>query len=275
MDWKDCIVIKAPAPVEPQGERESVIAPAFNLLSSTMRAAAIGSVAWDAKNFSLDVDVKAPGAHIPNSFFIKAPGTDFYLPSVLDQFEGAVRGIIDNHYDPRNDRPINRDGNEYCRMTLVQTVFEPEEKFPPGPVHHHVDQLIPAVVSNSWIFLTDRYIVSDIAEISTAFYDYDFNLEQESPDYKNADAWFAKLIADKAGPPRQFEPYDIVHFSSATPHARVSPVDPVFRTVITVTFTAEDQDLNDFGNPALAAAYEKSLNVLMANPKVPHLQNDI
>lgn len=233
-----------------------VLVPMFEALANTTRASLVGSIAADADRFSAPVHLNSPSNFV--QMVIKAPGTAFYVPPHLAQFESAVRKIVEYQYGEKNAGSKLRTGNEYCNLLVSQYLSTPGDGGQGGPVNEHFD-IDEFFINGGMMEKGDRYVVSDAAEAVTAFYNADFSI---SKDFRDSAAWQGMqnaLIRNSGAPPFQFKAYDITHFDNTTPHAAVLPWSPVLRTFLTIGFTAQKTDILLFNNPDLVQAYERVL----------------
>jgi hypothetical protein len=214
----------APAPLK--------LVPIFDLLRHPVRASLVANIRDDAENFSRPVALSDVAEH----FYIKAPGTDFYLPGKLAQCSGAMEKIILHQYSENNSASPNRTGAEYCNISFYQQNQVPSPSHAPGPFNHHIDMMVAAALEQGFVEYIDRYIVPDC--LPTWFFDFALDMDpgELRTRAKNEPDYVGEFIRAR-GPGRQFNALDIVHFGNTTPHALDNPVRVTPRTMMIVSFT--------------------------------------
>jgi len=236
----DVIIIKAP---KPEGLRipPPTMHSAFNLLNIATHASLVGNLGADAAEFSKVMQRGSvwqryeDGSGGYASLYIKTPGTDFYLPRELSQFQRALEKILDYHYKDKKINPCNKDGSEYCHVIAYQKWEQPDGEG--GFYNPHLDMNVHEVVAAGKGYNDERYVVSDAARMGTIFYDADLAIKNEDLQQQGKEHWDAhldKFFNDHTSSKKKFSAYDIVHFNSTTGHAREKPFEPVFRTFMTV-----------------------------------------
>lgn len=158
--------------------------------------------------------------------YIKAPGTDFYIPPEYAQFVPALEKIIKHFYNKYSD-------DEYCFINIVQKTVQPDPSDTRTHIFAHRDSFAGSVNAENQItyivasslptgFATRAYTDDEIRQIKTSA---DFNAaEQEILN----DPKFRYKSAAPAG--------TIVTFDSTTGHAQENPTIPTERGVLIAAF---------------------------------------
>lgn len=240
------ISLKSPVRSDDMTAPKPVLVPLFEALANTTRATRIGSVAKMGSQFSTPLPYNTDdGLFFP--IMIKAPNTDFHLPVILEQFLPAIEQIIFAQYNGTASSPHLRSGREYCVIKAEQRPSEMRESFE-EVANQHFD--IPQdAVADTEIEIVDRYIVTDIADLTTGFYDADFDVNN------GWDGDQGKLIRASGATPHQHDACDIIHFDSSTPHAVFR--GPELRMLFTVSFSATPFNGCEFSTAVLKEAYKQ------------------
>lgn len=243
------IIIQSPYGAGDPTLSQPVLVSVIEALAHTKRASSVGSVAGMGSAFSapLPMEHSQNKDHFFINMMIKAPGTDFYLPSFLGRFQMAVEQMVAAQYQGDRSSPQLRSGREYCLMMVDQPADYLRESFQ-QVANQHFD-ISPQSIAAGKMEIVDRYIVSDVGRLTTAFYDADFKLTS---------AWKGEqkeMIASSGGTPRQYAAYEIAHFDSTTPHGIVR--GPLPRTRLSLSFSTGRFDDCDFSTEDLRREHEK------------------
>lgn len=244
------IIIKSPAGSGEPTPPQPVLISIFEALAHTKRSSCVGSVAGMGSEFSAPLHSQNPGGFFMN-MTIKAPGTDFYLPPTLGQFESAARQMIFAQYNGTVSSPHLRTGREYCLMMVDQPLDQIRESLC-AVANQHFD-ISPQSVTERKMEIVDRYIVSDVGILTTAFYDADFDVTDSILDNWNGEQ--SRIIQVSGATPRQYQAYEIAHFDSSTPHGIVRGPWP--RTRMSLSFSAQPFDDSEFSTLDLEQEHKK------------------
>ncbi len=233
----DVIIIKAP-----RVERIPVptMHSAFNLLNKSTRASFVGNVAEGREEFSKDIPhsdlwIQDYDGLKSVSLYLKVPGTDFYLPRELVQFQRPLEKIVDYHYNSGKTKPWNRNGSEYWHLMAYQHVETADRVS--SAQEPHLDMDVHEVVAQGTGFNDERYLMSDIDEMNTVFFDVDLGLKEEDFVSTEKEYWNRRvqnILIKNASAKKTFSAFDIGHFDSTTGHMRDKPAMPVRRTFMSV-----------------------------------------
>lgn len=264
----DGVTVIRPA-YTPRADSNAPLHSAFNLLGTAKRASVIASLdADEAHEFSKPVT----GGGVWHadegyaSVYVKAPGTDIYLPQELSQFEPAMRKIIEHNYTSGQTGVENRDGSEWAHLIVSQRIEHPVDHANAGVAERHLDMNVHEVVERGGWFKDERYVISDTPKMGTIFFDADTGLKEEDLLPLGKDHWDGRLksifdgMTDVA---RKCRPYDIAHFNSTTPHARENPAEPVRRTFLTLGFGHgyAPSSMDQIQNPHLLKAMQAQQSI--------------
>lgn len=258
------IVISPPVVAGAKSDEADRLHSAFNLLGVSKRASLAGRLGIeDAAHFSAPVEAGGVWDRERGfaSLYLKAPGTDIYLPRELEQFAPAISQIIHYNYTSGQTGAANRDGSEWAHLIVTQRmeqVLTAEDR----SFDIHLDMRPNDVIERGAWFNDERYVISDTPRMGTIFYDTDTGLVPDDLIPQSDAFWENKLkeiFESKSSSARKFQPYDIAHFNSTTPHSRECPDDVVCRTFLTLGFGhgyAPDS-LEQIKNPFLLRAMER------------------
>lgn len=246
----DSIVIKSPQGSGDAAANPAIITSIFEALANTKHSSSVGSVKNMGHQFSAPLSSKTNNSFY-QSLTIKTPGTDFYLPQSLAQFAPAVEQIVYAQYSGKQSSPHLRSGQEYCIMTVSQPLDFTRGKMPELGSQHF--DLSPKTIAKRELEVMDRYIVSDIAELTTPFYHANFNVNDDILD--NWGNTQGNIIRGLGVRPRQYAAYEIAHFDNTTAHGIIRGSEPRMR--LSVSFSAQPFDGDPLSTAELKSAHKK------------------
>lgn len=181
--------------------------------------------------------VLGEGHEFHADLIIKAPGTDFYIPDLLAQFEAVVRQATDEHY--RADRAAFQ---EYCALHISQGVLLPSTTFRvPGK---HIDAQYQGVLREAYAN-NDAYTVS--SALPTLFYDQPFEIDADRVRQGGLSALYNNVsgaLNHQARPEnvRNFGANHLVRHDSFMVHSAQIPQQETWRTFLQVRFFPARRD---------------------------------
>jgi hypothetical protein len=251
LNWNNALILPLP-PIDPMAGQAKVLTSAFNTLRRSTRATFVSEIA-DKEQFSQvissSVSISYESADPPLSraaeLFLKAPGSDFYLPSELAQFELALRAIIHHQYNSGKTRLENRSGQEFCKIYFAQGNVTREWAIKNDSLSStpHMDLNPDMTTELGGAIIADRYIVYD--GLPTQFFDFDLKISRNLARRRSLGAmhWTDMMERDaQRAVSKTFAPYSIVHFDDTTIHQAAIPNITTPRTFLTVTFSRRIPD---------------------------------
>jgi hypothetical protein len=218
-----------------------------------VRSGSAESVGQIENKAGFSAPLQTPSNGLVN-FFVKAPGTGFYVPPAYAQFVPPLNQMIAHYYSKQGD-----DG--YCCLGVFQGIVSPKEGARRPYMEAHKDFIVQDDngMPGKQIILDQRtYIVSDC--LPTGFSDATLSADDvkkirtvEIPD---------KLLGEILNRPgteyKPTEPHMIMVFDSKVAHALANPEEPTHRTVLTAIFSGPELNApKAFNNPWLDAAVKE------------------